>query len=113
MNGGHPRWAPQGDRISFLSAQREAAILTVATGQILNLDSGKRLNRSIDWSPDGNYVLVAEAEGSHVPYGCLWVCRVADQAWTPVLSYGTAGTAPQWIQAGGAPATVGRAGFIR
>lgn len=114
MNGGHARWAPRGDRISFLSPQREAAILTVKTGEIVILDPGRRSNRSVDWSPDGNYVLVTETDGSHVPFGCLWICRVADQAWTPIMNYGVAGPAPQWIQTAPAlKAAVERTRFVR
>ena len=96
--GGRARWSPSGAQVSLLSARNEPSVLTVATGQLEVVDPGKRSNRPVEWSPDGRYLLIAEADGSHVPYGCLWVYQLAKKRWMAIPSYGIGGIAPQWIQ---------------
>ena len=96
--GGRARWSPLGDKISYLSESDEATILDLGTGKSTTIDEGKKSGRPVEWSPDGRYLLISETEGSHVPYGCLWIYRVSDRSWFPVLHYGTAGPPPQWIQ---------------
>ncbi len=56
------------------------------------------MSTPIEWSPDGRYLLIYEGQGSHVPYGCIWVYRVSDGAFVPIPNYGVGGPRPHWIQ---------------
>src|SRR5579884_4071739 len=96
--GGLPRWSPSGDLIAFVTRKREAALLNLATGKWRLIDPKHQTGRAPEWSPDGRYLLLEEDEGSHVPYGCVWVHRLSDGAYVPLLYYGTADLGPRWIQ---------------
>lgn len=97
-DGSFALWSPDGRWISFVTPEREAALFDVAARRVEKIDPGKGTGRPLEWSPDGRYLLVSEAEGSHYPYGCLWVLRVADRAFTPIVGYGQGGPHPQWLQ---------------
>jgi hypothetical protein len=97
-DGGVAKWSPSGDSISYVTLKAEPALLNRASGETRLIDSRHETNLALEWSPDGEYVLVREGEGSHVPYGCLWVYRVSDGAWAPILWWGIGGPSPQWIQ---------------
>jgi hypothetical protein len=96
--GGEGLWSPSGEFISFVTSRRAAALFSVKTGQLKEIDPGQRTGSPLEWSPDGKYLLIRETEDSHVPYGCLWVYRVADAAFVPIPGYGVAGPRPQWVQ---------------
>jgi hypothetical protein len=91
-------WSPSGKWISYTTAGFEPALLNALTGESKLIDPGKRMRSPLEWSPDGAYLLIPESEGSHVPYGCLWVYRVSDGGFVPIPNYGMAGPAPHWIQ---------------
>jgi dipeptidyl aminopeptidase/acylaminoacyl peptidase len=98
-DGSAPLWSPSGDWISYVTPDREAALLNVSSGESRRIDPGKKTGTPLEWSPDGKYLLILEGEGSHVPYGCLWVYRVSDGAFVPIPNYyGTGGPRAQWIQ---------------
>jgi hypothetical protein len=91
-------WSPSGKWISYITASFEPALLNSSTGESKLIDPGKHMGSPLEWSPDGAYLLIPESEGSHVPYGCLWVYRVSDGGFVPIPNYGMAGPAPHWIQ---------------
>jgi WD40 repeat protein len=91
-------WSPSGKWISYITANFDPALLNVSTGESKLIDPHKHTGSPLEWSPDGAYLLIPESEGSHVPYGCLWVYRVSDGAFVPIPNYGIAGPAPHWIQ---------------
>jgi len=97
-DGSAPLWSPSGDWISYVTPDREAALLNVSSGESRRIDPGKKTGTPLEWSPDGKYLLILEGEGSHVPYGCLWVYRVSDGAFVPIPNYGTGGPRAQWVQ---------------
>ena len=98
-DGSAPLWSPSGDWISYVTPDREAALLNVSSGESRRIDPGKKTGTPLEWSPDGKYLLILEGEGSHVPNGCLWVYRVSDGAFVPIPNYyGTGGPRAQWIQ---------------
>jgi dipeptidyl aminopeptidase/acylaminoacyl peptidase len=97
-DGSAPLWSPSGDWISFITPDREAALLNVSSGESRRIDAGRKTGTPIEWSPDGEYLLILEGEGSHVPFGCLWVYRVSDGAFVPIPNYGTGGPRAKWIQ---------------
>jgi hypothetical protein len=99
-DGGLARWSPSGEWISYVNTKREAALINVATGKSTTIDPGRGTGSEIKWSPDSRYLLIGEGEGSHVPYGCLWIYRVSDGAWVPIPGYGIASPHPEWIQLG-------------
>jgi len=100
-DGSKALWSPRGTWISFVTPERDSALLEVATGQVSLIDPGRHTGTALEWSPDGRYLLVLEAEGSHEPYGCLWIYRVADGAFTPIPGYGVGGPHAQWLQRDG------------
>jgi Tol biopolymer transport system component len=97
-DGGAALWSPTGEWISYVTSQSEPALLNVATGESKVINPGKPTGSVLEWSPDGKYLLIPEGEGSHVPYGCLWVYRVSDGAFVPILRYGMTNSTPHWIQ---------------
>jgi WD40 repeat protein len=93
--------SPTGERISYVTPRWEHAILELSTGEVTLIDPGKQNGSPLEWSPDGKLLLVPESSGSHVPFGCLWVYRVADGAWAPIPdNYGIAGPRPHWVELG-------------
>lgn len=100
--GSRARWSPSGMQISLLSARDEPSILDIRTGHLVVIDPGKRSARPVEWSPDGRYLLITEADGSHVPYGCVWICKLSAMSWMPIPYYGIGGPSPQWINLGSA-----------
>ena len=99
-DGGWAKWSPSGEWISYVTVTGEAALLNTSTREVKVIDKGHRVLSPIEWSPDGKYVLIQEGEGSHVPYGCLWVYRISDGAFAPIPYYGIGGPRPQWIRLG-------------
>jgi Tol biopolymer transport system component len=97
-DGSAPLWSPSGDWISYITPDRDAALLNVSSGESKRIDPGKKTNTPLEWSPDGKYLLILEGEGSHVPYGCLWVYRISDGAFVPIPNYGQGGPRAHWIQ---------------
>lgn len=97
-DGSAPLWSPSGDWISYVTGDWEAALLNVSSGESKHIDPGKKMSTPIEWSPDGRYLLIYEGQGSHVPYGCIWVYRVSDGAFVPIPNYGVGGPRPHWIQ---------------
>jgi dipeptidyl aminopeptidase/acylaminoacyl peptidase len=97
-DGSAPLWSPLGDWISYVTSDRKPALLNVASGKSRPIDPGKKTNTPLEWSPDGKYLLILEGEGSHVPYGCLWVYRISDGAFVPIPNYGIGGPRAHWIQ---------------
>jgi hypothetical protein len=92
-------WSTSSEWISYITLEWEHALLNVATGKSEPIDPGKKGGTPLEWSPDGKYLLVPEGSGSHVPFGCLWVYRLADHAWAPIPdNYGMAGPRPHWVQ---------------
>jgi hypothetical protein len=102
-DGGMARLAPSGQWISLVTLQGEAMLLNLRTRETKTIDPGHTVNRPMEWSPDGKYLLVDEGEGSHVPYGCYWVYRVSDSAWLALQDLGVGGLPPNWIQLGSEP----------
>lgn len=100
VDGGGAQWSPFSDWISYVTVKREAALLNIRTGETRLIDKGHEVLRPLAWSPDGRYLLIAEGAGSHVPYGCLWIYRVSDEAFMPIPEYGMAGPRPNWIRIG-------------
>ena len=98
VDGSVPLWSPSGDWISYITPDREAALLNVSSNESKRIDPGKKTNTPLEWSPDGKYLLILEREGSHVPYGCLWVYRISDGAFVPIPNYGQGGPRTHWIQ---------------
>ena len=99
-DGGGAQGSPSSDWISYITVKLQAGLLNLKTGETKLIDHGHEVLREMEWSPDGKYLLIFEGEGSHVPYGCLWVYRVSDGAFVPIPYYGTAGPAPHWIRLG-------------
>ena len=97
-NGGSARWSPSGDQISFVGPKYEAMLLELSTGEIAAIDPGFEIDSTMEWSPDGSYLLIPEGEGGHVPYGCHWVYRISDKAFFPVCDYHLINPLPFWIQ---------------
>ncbi len=81
-----------------MSMDSEPSLLNTTTGEFRVIDPGRGTGRSIEWSPDGKYLLIYETKGGHVPYGCQWVYRVSDGAFIPIPYYGQGGPHPYWIQ---------------
>lgn len=73
-------------------------LFNLTTGETKAIDPGRQVVAPIEWSPDGNYLLIREGEGSHVPYGCYWVYRISDSSWLPLQDLGVGGLPPNWIQ---------------
>jgi hypothetical protein len=99
-DGGGAQWSPSSDWLSYVTLEYEAALLNVKTGEKRLIDKNHKTRRQMEWSPDGKYLLIAEGEGTHVPYGCLWVYRVSDGAFVPIPYYGMGKPLPHWIQLG-------------
>lgn len=97
-DGGGARWSPSSNLITYVSPKVQAVLLNVTTGQTRLIDPGRQVLSPVEWSPDGRYLLIAEGQGCHVPFGCLWVYRVSDGSFAPILSFGSAGRPPHWIQ---------------
>jgi dipeptidyl aminopeptidase/acylaminoacyl peptidase len=97
-DGSAALWSPSGDWISYITADWDPALLNVTSGESRRIDPGKRTRSPLEWSPDGKYLLILEGEGSHVPYGCLWVYRISDGAFVPIPNYGKGGPRAHWIQ---------------
>jgi len=97
-SGGAARWAPSGDWISYVSMNSEPSLLNTTTGESRVIDPGRGSGSSVEWSPDGKYLLIFETMGGHVPYGCQWVYRVSDGAFMPIPYYGAGKPHPYWIQ---------------
>jgi dipeptidyl aminopeptidase/acylaminoacyl peptidase len=97
-DGSAPLWSPSGDWISYITPDREAALLNVSSGESKRINPGKKTSTPLEWSPDSKYLLILEGEGSHVPYGCLWVYRISDGAFVPIPNYGVGGPRAHWIQ---------------
>jgi len=98
VDGGAARWAPDGVSISYVTLKSEAALLNVSSGESKLIDPGKKVNAPLEWSPDGEYLIVAEEQGSHVYEGCLWVYRVSDGTWAAFPDYGVFAKRWYWIQ---------------
>lgn len=96
--GGSAQWSPSGQWVSYVTPNMEATLLNVANGETRRIDQGHEVLSAVEWSPDGKYVLLREGQGSHVPYGCLWVYRITDGAFVPIPYYGMAAPHPHWIQ---------------
>jgi WD40 repeat protein len=97
-NGSAPLWSPSGDWISYITPDSKPALLNFASGESRHIDPGRGTDTPLEWSPDGKYLLILEGEGSHVPYGCLWVYRISDGAFVPIPNYGVGGPRARWIQ---------------
>ena len=97
-NGGSARWSPSGGQISFVGPKFEAMLLELSTGTMSAIDPGIEVLAPIEWSPDGRYLLLAEGEGGHVPYGCYWVYRISDKAFFPMCDYHIINPLPFWMQ---------------
>ena len=97
-DGGSARWSPSGDQISFVGPKLEAMLLNLSTGKIAAIDPGFEIDSTMEWSPDGSYLLIPEGEGTHVPYGCHWVYRISDKAFFPACEYHLINPLPFWIQ---------------
>jgi hypothetical protein len=102
-DGGMARLGPSGQWISYVALHGEAMLLNLQTRETKAIDPGHMVNRPMEWSPDGKYLLVDEGEGSHLPYGCYWVYRVSDSAWLALQDLGVGGLPPNWIQLGSEP----------
>ena len=98
VDGGAARWSPDGVSVSYVTQKSEAALLNVSSGESKLIDPGKKVNAPLEWSPDGQYLIVAEEQGSHVYEGCLWIYRVSDGAWAPFPDYGVFAKRWYWIQ---------------
>ena len=77
-----------------MSAKKEGILFSVRTAEKRNINPGRRYYSSMNWSPDGRYLLVPEA--GHVPYGAWFVYRVQDGAWD-YFTYGLSNPTWQWI----------------
>lgn len=97
-DGGGARWSPSGEWITYITPQSEGMLFNLTTGETKAIDPGRQVVAPIEWSPDGNYLLIREGEGSHVPYGCYWVYRISDSSWLPLQDLGVGGLPPNWIQ---------------
>jgi WD40 repeat protein len=97
-DGGSARWSPSGDQISFVGPKYEAMLLDLPTGKIAAIDPGFEIDSTMEWSPDGSYLLIPEGEGTHVPYGCHWVYRLSDKAFFPECDYHLINPLPFWIK---------------
>jgi hypothetical protein len=98
--GGAATWSPSGDWISYVTLKSEVALLNPSTGETKRIDPGKEMQWTPKWSPDGRYLLIPEGEGSHVYEGCLWVYRISDGAWAPLLDFGAWLKEWYWVDTG-------------
>ena len=98
--GGAARLSPRGDRLAYITPNTRVALLDLTSGQSHLIDPDRGTNmRPVEWSPDGRYVTFVETEGSHVPYGCLWVYRVSDGAFVAIPDWGI-GPSVHWVALG-------------
>ena len=91
-------WSPTGDWISYADVNFEPALLNVTTGESKPIDREHGTGSPLEWSPEGEYLLIVEGRGSHVPYGSLWVYRISDSAFAHIPDSSSGGPAFQWIQ---------------
>lgn len=97
-DGSSGRWSPAGDWITYTTRDLKRVLLNASTGESRIIDPSHGGVGPLEWSPDGEYLLIPESKGSHVPFGCLWVYRISDRAYVPIPNYGMAGARPFWIQ---------------
>ena len=100
IDGGGARLSPDGNRLAYITPGLSSALLDLTTGKSHVVDPDQKTNmQPVEWSPDGRYIAFVEAEGSHVPYGCLWVYRVSDGSFVAIPGWGI-GPAVHWVSLG-------------
>jgi Tol biopolymer transport system component len=67
-------WSPSGDRIAFVHDDAELRVMDVAIGTVTNLTGmgGAELLRVIEFSPDGDQILVLRMEDMDSGVSSLW-----------------------------------------
>ena len=100
-----PRWSPTGDRIAFLSDARKAydfqvRLLTVATGEIVDIPLAGRWVEALHWSQDGSRLLLltagygADLAGIQGATSTLVEVQEERPSWAPAIDLGV--TEAQW-----------------
>ena len=97
-DGVYARSSPAANMISYVSDRFEPSVLDLATGKSRVIDPSHETYVPVEWSPDGRYLFILEGKGSHVPYGCIWVFKIATDSFFPIPSYGVGRPQPGWLQ---------------
>jgi WD40 repeat protein len=95
--GDNPTWSPNGKWVAFRSEKGIASVLEAATFQPIELIARRKIEHGVHWSPDSQYIAVAEHVGIIAnllhwrdplfgPDSQLVVERISDHA-TSVLAF--------------------------
>jgi len=66
ISGQRPRWSPVGDEIAYVDSERVKIMRSDGTAQRTVSTGGRRYEPSLDWSPDGAWIVVRAADTSRL-----------------------------------------------
>jgi Tol biopolymer transport system component len=103
---GNPQWSADGREIAGVVVDDkggfaiEIASLQTRQNRRIRLEPIKSLAFDLRWSPDGRFFAFVEAVSLDAEAGQIWILRVADQTWLPVLDRRFTVWSPEWSRDG-------------
>jgi WD40 repeat protein len=83
-SGSSALWSPSREWISYRTLDWRPALLKIGNLQTKLLDPWRKGASTLEWSPDGRYLLVPEVDPEEAPefnHDALWVYRISDGVW--------------------------------
>ena len=103
---GNPQWSPDGREIAGVITDEQGKlaieIASIQTRQSRRVVLEPIKSRAFDlrWSPDGRFLAFVEAVSAEAEAGQIWILRVEDQSWHPVLDRRFTVWSPEWSRDG-------------
>ena len=99
---GNAQWSPDGREIAGLTVDERAGMtIEIASMQTrqsrrVRLEPIKAQALHLRWSPDGRFLALVEAVSIDAEAASMWILRIQDQVWHPVLDRRFTVWSPEW-----------------
>jgi Tol biopolymer transport system component len=102
---GNPQWSPDGRELAGVTIDQGRQVIEIASIQTRQsrrvvLEPIKAQAFHLRWSPDGRFFALVEAVAPDAEAAQIWILRVEDQTWHPVLDRRFTVWSPEWSRDG-------------